>query len=165
MILYIRNTNTIDSITTIKSSGKLNHYLFIEKYYSGNVDYSTTELLNTILSDLMGIMQIDKEAIVVFNNIDLALNMAKNNNKKEELKLFIEINNKLKEMGHRVITNVTETQAVSYDVMKDINDVEFTPSVIALMKSIVDEGLNEYDVNDNLYDPDEIIDELAQLES
>lgn len=165
MILYIRNTNTIDSITTIKSSGKLNHYLFIEKYYSGNVDYSTTELLNTILSDLMGIMQVDKEAIVVFNNIDLALNMAKNNNKKEELKLFIEINNKLKEMGHRVITNVTETQAVSYDVMKDINDVEFTPSVIALMKSIVDEGLNEYDVNDNLYDPDEIIDELAQLES
>lgn len=165
MILYIRNTNTIDSITTIKSSGKLNHYLFIEKYYSGNVDYSTTELLNTILSDLMGIMQIDKEAIVVFNNIDLALNMAKNNNKKEELKLFIEINNKLKEMGHRVITNVTETQAVSYDIMKDINDVEFTPSVIALMKSIVDEGLNEYDVNDNLYDPDEIIDELAQLES
>lgn len=165
MILYIRNTNTIDSITTIKSSGKLNHYLFIEKYYSGNVDYSTTELLNTILSDLMGIMQIDKEAIVVFNNIDLALNMAKNNNKKEELKLFIEINNKLKEMGHRVITNVTETQAVSYDVMKDITDVEFTPSVIALMKSIVDEGLNEYDVNDNLYDPDEIIDELAQLES
>lgn len=165
MILYIRNTNTIDSITTIKSSGKLNHYLFIEKYYSGNVDYNTTELLNTILSDLMGIMQIDKEAIVVFNNIDLALNMAKNNNKKEELKLFIEINNKLKEMGHRVITNVTETQAVSYDVMKDINDVEFTPSVIALMKSIVDEGLNEYDINDNLYDPDEIIDELAQLES
>lgn len=165
MILYIRNTNTIDSITTIKSSGKLNHYLFIEKYYSGNVDYDNTELLNTILSDLMGIMQIDKEAIVVFNNIDLALNMAKNNNKKEELKLFIEINNKLKEMGHRVITNVTETQAVSYDVMKDITDVEFTPSVIALMKSIVDEGLNEYDVNDNLYDPDEIIDELAQLES
>lgn len=165
MILYIRNTNTIDSITTIKSSGKLNHYLFIEKYYSGNVDYDNTELLNTILSDLMGIMQIDKEAIVVFNNIDLALNMAKNNNKKEELKLFIEINNKLKEMGHRIVTNVTETQAVSYDVMKDINDVEFTPSVIALMKSIVDEGLNEYDVNDNLYDPDEIIDELAQLES
>ena len=166
MIILIMNDKTVDKLSKVKTTGELDHYCLIERYYGGDVLTNKVFLSNMIFNDLSSITSVYKPTVLLINNVQALFNSAIEEAMSDEdisrfdntMEMIYMTLKRLIHMGHNVVV-VSPTN--KYD-FKDL-DVTYSDSLINVLNSVTNEGLNEYDNSANIVD-ESIIDLVARFE-